>query len=204
MDRKPLVTEITELDEEPDFPLLTKKPPAPRPTPTPAPTPAPQQPGSGPPPEAATTSSHFSFASSTLPALKHAVQYVGRPVESVSVTVDVPSSSFQAGGAGRGAGASCGAGPGVEVCGYEVFVSAPGCQALTLRLPFAVTARGATVAWEVGSGGSSGGSGGGGSSLKLQLPCLALPEYVRAMEEERPLGFGQLELVNDSFLELEP
>jgi hypothetical protein len=91
-----------------------------------------------------------------LVAMQHSVKFVGRPVEAVQIEVRLP-----AGGGGGGAAAPQfrAADVAVVVEAEVVRVEAPGCAPLSVRLPFAVAAAGASAA-----------VGGGGRRLTLRLP----------------------------------
>lgn len=61
-----------------------------------------------------------------------AVDYIGRPVEHVEVTVDCPQAI---------------AGPSItaEVAGHHLYINMPGCKQLDIHLHFAVSAESATA-----------------------------------------------------------
>jgi hypothetical protein len=101
--------------------------------------------------------------------LQYSVEYMGRPVEAVQLTVQLPAQAAASLRAGAGAGGQLqvqGMPPGgrreassgssgsssssnsgnsvkVEVAGQSVHVEVPGCQVLEVELPFAVAAQGA-------------------------------------------------------------
>lgn len=65
----------------------------------------------------------------------HAVEFVGRPVEHIHITVDWPAHATAESMADSSA----------EVAGEHVYVDVPGCKTLEVQLPFAVTAEGAVM-----------------------------------------------------------
>lgn len=71
--------------------------------------------------------------------LQHNVEYLGRPVDAVQVTVRLPDGAAAA-AAGRGLAEAA-----VEVAGHSVYITAPGWPALAVELPFAVAAAGGTA-----------------------------------------------------------
>lgn len=93
--------------------------------------------------------------------LAHAIEFVGKPVESVSITVDWPAHATAESMADSSA----------EVAGEHVYIDVPGCKALDVQLPFAVTAEGAVMQQARGN-----------QQLQLRLkylPCRQLVEQVR-------------------------
>ena len=105
-------------------------------------------------------STYFSFpfiAAGDL-ELTSAVQYMGRPVEHVAVTAHVPP----------GAAPMSPTLTVAEVAGDHVRVKTPGYKAKDIQLPFAVSAEGATAAFEQG-----------GCHLKLTLPYLPCRGFIQ-------------------------
>ncbi|KAG2484901.1 hypothetical protein HYH03_016287 [Edaphochlamys debaryana] len=217
--RKALVTVLPQVEEEPSFALRTKKAPAPPPVGPAAPTTstaatsatapaASGTAGSAPPAAAAGAGpgpSSFAFgaaggkagAAAGSPAPRVKVEYEGRPVEWIRVTVDL---DLDPGRAGSGPG-SCGVPEGltVEVAGRSVFVR-PGLGRAEVVVPlqFAASAEGSTAACEPLPGGTA------GVRLVVRLPYRSLDEHLADARAQAPLAFGQLGLASSSLLELEP
>lgn len=250
--RKPLVTELKDVDEEPSFALRTTKPPPSQPPQPPTATQsqahgqkpagssgkgatAPASSGrgavagsgaTGPSGAGAGTSGGSTTTTplaaggwlasqgvSTTPSgYSYTVDYEGRPVERVRVTVSLPPGT-QREGLGGGSGLS------VEVAGRSVFIRGPGMGAgrssagpgpqgeLQVPLLFAVGTEGA-VAEVVAAGQGEGARGGGaGTALQLvvRLPYRSLDEHVSDLRANAPLAFGQLGFAaSKALLELEP
>lgn len=235
VDKKALVTEICsieEVDDEPSFPLLTKRLPAPTPQPVLPSQEASQagqnhgSAGAGPAgPQSSGGTSGMGGASSraepsTRPTPPHVltpvVQFVGRPVTRVDITIALPppsshtihsssdsgttkssSGSSRVGSDGSNSNSKLGSSGGqrsckVEVSARSVYVSIPGCADLCVQLSLAVTHRSALATLD-----SS------GASLVLQLPYLPLATLVEELRKEQPHGKGELQLADTSYLELE-
>lgn len=224
VDKKALVTEICtveEIDEEPSFPLLTKRLPAPA-TPPVASLPSPSAASEDDESQRRGRGAAFGVggASPSGPAVQHVltpvVQYVGRPVTRVDITIPLPPSATTDGsGAGTCNGSSSGnsgsssstqaaAGiskqaPGtrapsctVSVSARSVHVSIAGCAELLIPLPVAVTHRSALAVLDANCG-----------SVVLQLPYLPLAVLVEELRKEQPHGKGELKLADTSYMELE-
>ncbi|PNH10184.1 PIH1 domain-containing protein 1 [Tetrabaena socialis] len=117
------------------------------------------------------------------------VEYEGRPVDWVRVTVDL------AAGPSRPPSPSDVA---VEVCGRSLFVRLPGGRGeLHVPLLFAASAEGAAVSWQKGPGAGAG-------QLVVRLPYRSLDEYLANARAQAPLAFGQISFASKALLELEP
>jgi len=225
MDRKQLVTEVKEVAEDPVFPLVTKKLPAGPAKPPAAPGGAPGSTAGG----SSSSSTQAGTAGATARAAAGAAsssgrqaggeagapafrllgswQTQGKPVESVSVEVEVPSTLAEQ---LRGASQSPETGPAspsgspqaalqalrVDVCGMRVYVGAPGCSELCITLPFAVKSQGAKVELDTHAQPLP--------VLRLQLPYQPLAEYIAEAQAQAPHEFGQVSLASATVLELEP
>ncbi|GBF96758.1 hypothetical protein Rsub_09614 [Raphidocelis subcapitata] len=128
--------------------------------------------------------------------LTAAVELEGRPVSAARVTVRLGAR---------------GAAPGdvrAEVCGPDLFVSAPGARELAVRLPFAVSAAGARAelvggcGGGKGAGGGEGAGGGGGQELRLRLPYLPLRQWVDELAAAAPRAFASLPVEGAAYMEL--
>ncbi|KXZ46064.1 hypothetical protein GPECTOR_47g339 [Gonium pectorale] len=222
--RKKLVTELRDIDEEPSFPLRpTKAPQPPPPAPQQQAKVAAAAAGPGPgsaaaasaasagrataPPAAAGTSGK---AAATSPAPSSAaalmesgpgrgaggvkVEYEGRPVEWIRVTLDLPPD------VSRPTGPSAAAGLAVEVAGRSLFVRCPGHPELTVPLLFAASAGGAAASAEVQPPAAPGAP----YTLVIRLPYKSLDEHLADAQAQAPLSFGQLSFASRALLELEP
>ncbi|KAG2449264.1 hypothetical protein HYH02_005421 [Chlamydomonas schloesseri] len=219
--RKKLVTELRDVDEEPSFALRTKKAPTPPPVLAQAPTPAASAvpstlvTSSSPAQQAAgqNQSSSPAAAPSVTPTYK--VEYEGRPVQWVQVTVDIPPSASPAVAAQHTQGVS------VDLCGRSLYVRAgPGSPELHVPLQFAVSAEGASATWQQqhqqqqqqrSAAAAGGGKGPGGTlpqqsnqQLVVRLPYRGLDDYLADARAQAPLAFGQLSFASKALLELEP
>ncbi len=140
--------------------------------------------------------------------LRYSLDFEGRPVTAVEVTVQLPA-GWAAGGSSQGGAAA--ADFDVQVCGQEVFVSVPGCQELSIQLPVAVSAEGAEAvllkpAAASGGGLTKGGAGGqqqGAGRLQLRLPYQPLRKWVDEMAAATPHAFDKLPVAGEGYMELE-
>ncbi|PNW78176.1 hypothetical protein CHLRE_10g467050v5 [Chlamydomonas reinhardtii] len=215
--RKKLVTELREVDEEPSFALRTKKAPAPPPITAQSPASAASSTVAAP---ATASSADQQSVAAVGPASNHdrssgaaaspsaaptyKVDYAGRPVQWVQVTVDFPASGPSSSAAAQQPGCTS-----VEVCGRNVYIRAgPGAPELHVPLQFAVSAEGATAAWQEqqqpSTGGGKGPGGPLGQHLVVRLPYMGLQDYLADARAQAPLAFGQLSFASKALLELEP
>ncbi|GBF88596.1 pre-RNA processing protein [Raphidocelis subcapitata] len=155
--------------------------------PAPAPAPAPARAAAAPP---------RAGAAAPLGELMAAVELEGRPVSAARATVRL-------GARGAAPGDVC-----AEVCGPDLFVSAPGARELAVRLPFAVSAAGARAelvggcGGGEGSGGGEGAGSGGGQELRLRLPYLPLRQWVDELAAAAPRAFASLPVEGAAYMEL--
>ncbi|MEW5318044.1 MAG: hypothetical protein WDW38_009297 [Sanguina aurantia] len=196
VDKKALVTEICtveEIDEEPSFPLLTKRLPAPATPPAVASVPSPSAASEDDESQRRGRGAAFGVggASPSGPAVQHVltpvVQYVGRPVTRVDITIPLPPLLQQTVVVQAPATAAA-----VSVSARSVRVSIAGCAELLIPLPVAVTHRSALAVLDANCG-----------SVVLQLPYLPLAVLVEELRKEQPHGKGELKLADTSYMELE-
>eukprot|EP00798_Chlamydomonas_sp_ICE-L_P025828 gene25828-11504_t len=213
VDRKPLVEIIDDIDEEPTFPLLTKK----------------IQPKAAPKSEAPTASTNSDSSkggssfklpggsaskptsanippgaeggqqggpvpSTSAPAptpathINHSVEYVGKPAESAVVVVDLPANLLPKAGAEA---VSTSLPFDIEVCGSSVYLvstteTGPSSNLMHVSLPFHVSPSGYEAELEVsGKGAEQSGR------LCLKLRLRSVSDVVVAMKEESPFAFGE-------------
>jgi hypothetical protein len=221
VDRKPLVCEVKDLPDEPSFPLVTKKldkekmeaKAKGKEDAAKMKQAASSGPGAGQAKASASSaapapgSSGFNFSGKQV--MRHEVEYVGRPVTEVLVTVSVPpppppSSEAAPGTTAGDDGSSSECPVGVELSGRVVHVSCAGCYDLTVELPFAVS----TAAESQLGGNDAAGSGAAvydaaAGQLRLRLRYAGLPALLAAARDEKPLPFGQLGLSTSGLLDLE-
>ncbi|KAJ9522871.1 hypothetical protein QJQ45_023658 [Haematococcus lacustris] len=246
LDRKRLVTEVADVPEPPVFPLLTKKvapgkleslsnggartaaTSAPRSAPATeaAAAAAPAEKGAGNlngsvvPDKTASKPGIANKAAAPSPRLLGSPEFHGRPVQTISLSVELPAElcashltdrDWPMGSAGPGksehqqGSGQQGAGPGasclaravrVEVCAERVLVGAPGCAELVVQLPVAVDDQGAEVRLDVSSRPLP--------TLLLRLKPLLLDQLIARAQAQIPHSFGQLGLKTSMALELEP
>ncbi|KAJ9522702.1 hypothetical protein QJQ45_019893 [Haematococcus lacustris] len=246
LDRKRLVTEVADVPEPPVFPLLTKKvapgkleslsnggartaaTSAPRSAPATeaAAAAAPAEKGAGKlngsvvPDKTASKPGIADKAAAPSPRLLGSPEFHGRPVQTISLSVELPAElcagylpdrDWPTGSAGPGkakhqqGSGQPGAGPGasclaravrVEVCAEHVLVGAPGCAELVVQLPVAVDDQGAEVHLDVSSRPLP--------TLLLRLKPLLLDQLIARAQAQVPHSFGQLGLKTSMALELEP
>ncbi|KAJ9523113.1 hypothetical protein QJQ45_023905, partial [Haematococcus lacustris] len=246
LDRKRLVTEVADVPEPPVFPLLTKKvapgkleslsnggartaaTSAPRSAPATeaAAAAAPVENGAGNlngsvvPDKTASKPGIADKAAAPSPRLLVSPEFYGRPVQTISLSVELPAvlcagyltdRDWPTGSAGPGksehqqGSGQQGAGPGasclaravrVEVCAERVLVGAPGCAELVVQLPVAVDDQGAEVRLDVSSRPLP--------TLLLRLKPLLLDQLIARAQAQVPHSFGQLGLKTSMALELEP
>lgn len=118
VEKKKLVCEVSEVEEEPSFPLRTKKAPAPLPVPI--------QPAQV---ETAKASA-LNAGSSPLRDIKCSVECKGRPVEKIEIGISLPPESEVTSNFTDGIF--------VEACGRSALISIPGFNDARLSLPYAV------------------------------------------------------------------
>jgi hypothetical protein len=190
--RKPLVSELKDVEEAPSFPLRPTKAPTPSPpkvqeqqasattsdaSTAPAAKPARPAAGAGP-----------GVGSGSAPQPAYKLEYEGRPAAWAVMTVEPSSGPPSSGWL---------AGVGVEACGTSVHVSGWGGPAqgeLVVQLPFAVSGPEAGASATVDAAGR----------LLVRLPYRPLDAHIADMRRSTPLPFGGVQLANDSYLELEP
>uniref|UniRef100_A0A7S3QZ36 PIH1 N-terminal domain-containing protein n=1 Tax=Dunaliella tertiolecta TaxID=3047 RepID=A0A7S3QZ36_DUNTE len=246
VDKKPLVSEVKDVPEEPTFALRATKaaPPETQPqtsTSSPQHQHAPHmssrsgQPSSssssgtnvrgseqaGPASMRGTTAQPATGSSHTMFKLLGGVECHGRPVESISFSVELPPCLQQAppqhlpqeqqqqqheSGSGwtlQGAQAVAGA-VRVEVCGRDVFLGYPGCQELRVPLPFAASTQNASVTLETPSPINAAGAASGKPAIvRVQLRYASLSDLLAQAAAQKPHQYGQLGLANTTALELE-
>ncbi|DBA76314.1 TPA: hypothetical protein ACH3X1_010027 [Trebouxia sp. C0004] len=199
MKKKSLVTDMGDVIEDPEFPLLTKR----RPITVP-----------GPPkgmkkvrPDSAQTANDSiqaqksqeassakqvdrepvvatpSGRSEGLLELSSAVDYVGRPIEHILVTLDLPHASSSATLAEAVA----------EIAGNHLHIAMQGYKPLVIQLPFAVSAEGASALLSQDS-----------RQLCLKLPYLPCKTFVQQLHRSKQQQVELADLSYDSYLELEP
>ncbi|CAG9462092.1 unnamed protein product [Pedinophyceae sp. YPF-701] len=171
-DKKPVVQEITEVEEEPQFPLLTK----------------PRKPGAATvaPPPAAPPAASPAQAPDDAPAapagrIEHSVELVGRPVECMVVSARLPSAAAEA--ARRDQGATLG----VSAAGDKLVLSARGAPDATVQLPFAADHRAASAGVDLAKG-----------TLRVTLPVLPVAAHFEQMRREAPHAVGALSFQSDA------
>ncbi|KAG2433462.1 hypothetical protein HXX76_008519 [Chlamydomonas incerta] len=214
--RKKLVTELRDVDEEPSFALRTKKAPVPPPVVAqgPAPLAAAAAPASGTERNADKQSAggagpasnqypNSGAAAGPSAAPTYGVQYEGRPVQWVQVTVDLPAT-----GSPSSAAAEQPVGTSVEVCGRSIYIRVgSGAPELHVPLQFGVSAEGASATWKQQQPSAGGGKAAGsqpGHQLVVRLPYRGLNDYLADARAQAPLAFGQLSFASKALLELEP
>jgi len=177
-DPKRVVQEVQEVEEEPTFPLVTKKLPA-----TVKNRPKAER---GEPTEGSSGVGEGARESGPQ-ASQVAVEYEGRPVERVRISVSWGT------GEGRGGSESVQVEDvAVAVTGETLEVRAKGVRDVDVPLPFAVDAGAAVCELRPG-----------GRALDVILPYRPLSSVVQEMRETAPHRFGSLDFTNKSFLELE-
>lgn len=119
--------------------------------------------------------------------LDYAIEYEGRPVAAVKVTVQLPGTAAVA--------AATAAEIRAEVSGCDVYVSVAGQDQLSVQLPFAVSPEGAE-AKVLGAQGQQ-------RVLQLRLPYQPLRQWVGEMVAAMPHSFGALPVSQDAYLELQ-
>lgn len=215
VEKKPLVCEVMDIEEDPTFPLVTKKPKHPAVPPPGADattlggtaaldpdsnrvksgsaedsgvsTRGARTPGGAVPTASVSRKSHPTGPVS----LKHTVEYINRPVDEVRLTVQWPPSSDGTTGSSSTSVSCDVSGVDIEVCGRTVYI-APGCAELKVPLPFALEPQGSRVQYDASGG-----------WLEVQLRIQSVRGYLETMRSEKPLAFGQIGLGSDGLLELE-
>ncbi|GAX75054.1 hypothetical protein CEUSTIGMA_g2498.t1 [Chlamydomonas eustigma] len=211
VERKPLVCEVMDLEEEPTFPLVTKKHPNPIVPPPgatsillPSSTASTSLPSSSHTSSAQSPSAHPAVSShptqqqkpaggGLITALTHTVEYLHRPVDEVLVTINIPQSStstaLKSGSESEVV---------VEVSGKSVLVTIPGFKQLNVQLLFSVMAvdknKESRSRAELDLP---------NSKLLIHLKYMPLKQYMEAMRCEKPLSFGHLGVNTSGLLELE-
>ncbi|KAA6428743.1 MAG: hypothetical protein FRX49_01618 [Trebouxia sp. A1-2] len=195
MKKKSLVTDMGDVVEDPEFPLLTKR----RPITVP-----------GPPkhinkvrPDSAQTATNSMQAQknkeassakqadkepavatpSGLLELTSAVDYIGRPIEHILVTLDLPRASSSATLAEAVA----------EIAGNHLHIAMQGYKPLDVQLPFAVSAQRASASLSQD-----------GRQLCLKLPYLPCKAFIQQLHKSKQQLVELADLSYDSYLELEP
>lgn len=199
MKKKSLVTDMGDVVEDPEFPLLTKR----RPITVPGPPKGMNKvrPDSA---QAATNSvqaQKSQEASSAKQAdkepaaatpsgrleglleLTSAVDYIGRPIEHILVTLDLPHASTSATLAEAVA----------EIAGSHLHIAMQGYKPLDVQLPFAVSAEGASASLSQDS-----------RQLCLKLPYLPCKALIQQLHKSKQQQVELADLSYDSYLELEP
>ena len=194
VDKKPLVTEIREVPEEPDFPLLTKpRRGAPQGPAAPPPPSAPRAPAAGgaAPAEgrAGAPAEPSGRPAEAAPApASHRVDFEGRPVEAAVVTLPVPARLVGAAGA-----AGLAASLEVHVSGETLAVSAAGAGLLTTQLPFAGDGPRATASLRDAPGDPGARPG---LELVVRVPVLGVRDWMDQMRRDAPHRMGSLQLAS--------
>ncbi|GLI63806.1 hypothetical protein VaNZ11_006903 [Volvox africanus] len=128
-------------------------------------------------------------------ALTYKVEYEGRPVQWIQVTVDLPP-PLPPPPPPRVSDRTQEQQPpldiAVEVCGRTLYVRRPGHPELQMPLLFAASTEGASA------------TGGRDGQLIVRLPYRSLDEYLADARAQAPLAFGQLNFASKALLELEP
>lgn len=182
VDKKPLVTEIKDIPEEPVFPLRATKAPAPPEIKPSQPPPAAQKaPNGGAAQQAAGTTGTSGRSSSSAAAMEYSIEFEGRPVEFLNIAVTLPPAVASSSEPRLSA----------SVCAQDVVISADGCQPLHVKCPLAVSRQGGSAVYEQGV-------------LRLRLPYRSLASVVDEMQRNAPHAFGSVNLATSNFLELEP
>jgi len=218
VERKSLVCEVMDIEEDPTFPLVTKKPkqpPVPPPGAVAAEIPsnsssksashspaavaveAGASPSGGPAPGGGTSPASSSgqirpAGPTSTTALQHSVEYINRPVDEVLLTVQWPRQPASVGSSGSGSSGSGEGGVVVEVSGRVVHVSVPGHAELRIPLPFALEPQGSRVEYDPPQ-----------SRLEIRLRIQSVRGFIDTMRQEKPLAFGQIGLGSEGLLELE-
>lgn len=187
--KKPLVSELKDVEEAPSFPLRPTKAPAQLPSRVQeqrqSATAMETSTGAAVKPLGAAGDAGPSGGSTMHPAYK--LEFEGRPAAWAVVTVE----------ATMPAGAGWQGGWGVEACGTSVHVSGwggPGQGELLVQLPFAVSGPEAGASAMVDATGR----------LQVRLPYRPLDAHIGDMRRSMPLPFGGVQLASNSYLELEP
>ncbi|GFR50651.1 hypothetical protein Agub_g12900 [Astrephomene gubernaculifera] len=158
--------------------------------------------------------------------MTYKVEYEGRPVEWIRVTVDLPPH--------RPAGHHASAQPdpqhqaslntsqpgsdvAVEVCGRSLFVRTPGHPELQVPLLFAASVQGATATLNASPPAAKAAATAPGHQqqqqsqpqqmqrqLVVRLPYRSLDDHLADARAQAPLAFGQLSFASKALLELEP
>lgn len=175
---KPVIAEVPKQNEKPSFALLASKGQKRKTTPAAAASSPAAPQGGGKP--ASTARQHAAQQTAQaaasegqqqgqqLEALRPQVAYVGRPATAVTITVPLPAAvAVTSRRDSRSINTS--------VCAETVHVLAPGCQPLSVKLPFAVSAVGGSA--EVAEGSS------GGASLVLTLPYRPFSSVLEELQE---------------------
>ncbi|GIL61383.1 hypothetical protein Vafri_15857 [Volvox africanus] len=123
-------------------------------------------------------------------ALTYKVEYEGRPVQWIQVTVDLPPPLLLA--ADQTQQQQQPIDVVIEVCGRTLYVRRPGHPELQVPLLFAASTEGASA------------TGGQDRQLIVRLPYRSLDEYLADARAQAPLAFGQLNFASKALLELEP
>ncbi|CAD7695983.1 unnamed protein product [Ostreobium quekettii] len=192
VDQKPLVEEVGEVDESPSFPLVAKKRSSTSEHPETksedisrckfsfgdnAPNRVPQAARL----QAEAKAVQCKTDNGSLPALAWRVHFEGHPVRWIVVTVDVPGDLSLEG---------CQAN--VEVSTFNVFVDIAGYAPLTVDIPLAVSCEDCTAQMLEDT-----------RTLTVRLSHRSFSDVLEEMRAVRPHSFGSLDLVSDTYLELE-
>ncbi|EFJ49078.1 hypothetical protein VOLCADRAFT_104514 [Volvox carteri f. nagariensis] len=217
--KKKLVTELRDVDEEPAFALRTTK------AATQPPPPSQQQQAAAAataaaPQRAGVSSSGGDKLGAVAPAgavavataakgtglgdggggggLSYKVEYEGRPVEWILVTLELPQGAATATSTTSGGHHQQLQPPDVaiDVCGRTLYVRRPGHPELLVPLLFAATTTEASASASVKEDRSC--------EIVVRLPYRSLDEHLADARAQAPLAFGQLNFASKALLELEP
>lgn len=190
---KPVIAEVPKESRKPAFALLASKRQRAK-VPAAAAPPAAAPKGGGQPActaeqqTAQGTSEQEQQGGQQLETLRPQVSFVGRPATAVTITVPLPA-AVAVTSLRHARSVSC------SVCAETVHVRAPGCQPLSVKLPFAVSAEGGTAEVEQGSG--------GGASLVLALPYRPYGSVLEELQEAARAAEGPASPPNAALAELD-
>ncbi|DBB11318.1 TPA: hypothetical protein ACH3X3_006746 [Trebouxia sp. C0006] len=205
MKKKSLVTDMGDVVEDPEFPLLTKR----RPITVPGP---PKGMNKVRPDSAQTATNSIQTQKSQeasaarqadkqpavatpsgrpegLLELTSAVDYIGRPIEHILVTLDLPHALDLPHDSSSATLAEAVA----EIAGNHLHISMQGYKPSDIQLPFAVSAEGASASLSQDS-----------RQLCLKLPYLPCKAFIQQLHRSKQQQVELADLSYDSYLELEP